>query len=283
MRAHADLETYFGEDVSPYPPISSGGPNEVPRPSSLPNAQRAALQFHSRITNWVTESFESFVTGSSPSLLTFGTNAASLTGTSLEIDTVGDPTATSGGGFPITGTNLLWLGPSGMDSFFTVTFSNAQAAFGFYGTDVEFDQFKLTLIGTNGTPRDISVPVTVPQGSGGAFFFGVIDKTIPFTALEFHKVGTSSESFGFDDMTVGVSEQILPRPATVSLNFYPGIWIEGTVGASYRVEFVDSLTGSTNGPWNTLTNVLLPSSPFLQMDTTATNRFARFYRVVGVP
>lgn len=270
----AATDVYFGEDRSPF---EWGGPNDVPR-LDYTNSQRVAAQFLSRLPGVTTESFEGFATGSSPTSLTFGTNIATLSGT-REIETMLDPAIAPRGGFPTTGTNCLTLtaAPGNVRSF-TVTFSTPQAAFGFYGTDIEENQFIVRLLHESGAPSDIPVPVVVPQGSGGVLFFGVIDKDRPFTAVEFQSIGTSGEVFFFDDLTIAVPEQVHPEPASIEIALYAGVRIAGTIGATYRIEFA---TEPDPTDWTAVTNIVLSTSPFLFFDTdSVTSHARRFYRAV---
>lgn len=61
---------------------------------------------------------------------------------------------------------------------------------------------------------------------------------------------------------------------------YAGFALQGSVGQGYRVEYTLSLP-PTN--WTTLTNIMLPSSPHLIIDTTAPIAESRFYRAVELP
>jgi hypothetical protein len=72
-----------------------------------------------------------------------------------------------------------------------------------------------------------------------------------------------------------------PSPATLSINSLPGISITGTVGQRYRIEYTEDLANTNS--FQPLTNILLTVSPFLWVDTTATNSPRRFYRAVLVP
>jgi hypothetical protein len=66
------------------------------------------------------------------------------------------------------------------------------------------------------------------------------------------------------------------------LRFYAGTILAGPVGQEFRVDYADVVTvGTTN--WLTLTNVILPSSPFLVVDPTSPGRTQRYYRAVPVP
>ena len=61
----------------------------------------------------------------------------------------------------------------------------------------------------------------------------------------------------------------------------PQLSLSGLVGRSYRIDYTDGLVNGTNN-WQALTNLQLPSSPFLLTDSTATNS-QRFYRAVLLP
>jgi formylglycine-generating enzyme required for sulfatase activity len=62
----------------------------------------------------------------------------------------------------------------------------------------------------------------------------------------------------------------------VNLQLYAGLTISGTVGNNYVVQYVTNLS-QTN--WQTLTNLTLPSSPYLLVDTSTTATVGRFYRM----
>jgi len=69
----------------------------------------------------------------------------------------------------------------------------------------------------------------------------------------------------------------LTRDVDTSLQLYAGITLRGLVGCSYRIDFVDSVAGGEG--WTTLTNLILPTSPYLFIDTSSPGRSKRFYRV----
>ena len=276
------VSVYFGEDLSPY---SYPAPNDVPRPASIPNTQRAASAFASRLPGILSETFEGLATDSTPTNLVFGTNIATLTG-QVEIRTVIDPAMTAGGEFPISGTNFLNLRTES-PGFFTLDFSQPQAAFGFYGTDFgEPLGMDMAFLHVDGTTNTIVLPITRPQGSGGAFFFGYISQTNPFVRVAFHRMGDENDWFGFDDMTIATPDQVHPAPAVLDIavdsgtGTTAGIGVSGTVGATYRLEYATQVP-QTN--WTALTNVALPTSRFLFFDTNPIpNQAKRFYRAVTV-
>ena len=74
---------------------------------------------------------------------------------------------------------------------------------------------------------------------------------------------------------------LAPTPNTLDLKMYAGLTITGQAGASYRVDYVPAL-GPTNN-WITLTNLTLPSSPYLFIDVTSPSSSRRFYRTVLTP
>lgn len=67
----------------------------------------------------------------------------------------------------------------------------------------------------------------------------------------------------------------------LSLRFYAGIEITGSVGRSYGIEYTDDLA-PTNA-WKPLAIVQLPSSPYLWFDVASPNIPKRIYRAVLAP
>lgn len=271
---HAEPEVFFGEDVSPWRDYG----NDVPRQDPV-NSRRVAMAFRARLANAVTESFESFATNRVPNTLTFGTNLVSLDG-HREISEVLKPTETDGGGFPGSGLRFMVLVPdanSGGKAFSKLTFATPHAAFGFFGTDVEVNTIDLVFKNAAGKEKLFRVPVSVPQASGGAFYFGVIDKADPFVSVEFINTGNRTDGFGFDDMTIGIPSQVIAVPGELSIAFYPGLWVQGTVGGTYRIEYTESIPPVA---WTQLTNLVLTRSPTFFLDGTGTNRPMRYYQAV---
>lgn len=270
----ADPQIYFGEDISPWP---FPEPNNVPKPTNLVHTYQAASQFYVRLPGVYTETFESYSNGFRPTTLAFGTNIATLAG-NYSLFSYDSTNGAVYGGFAFSGTNDISIA-GGAGQFFTLTFSAPQGAFGFFGCDVEVNVLRLTLVYPDGRRRDIPVPVTTPQGSGGAFFFGVIDQTDPFTSIEFNNIGAINDGFDFDDMTIAAPEQVRSAPAVLSVGLYAGIDIQGTVGATYRVEY-SSILPTTN--WTVITNVVLPATPYFYLDReSVTNAGQRYYRAVA--
>jgi hypothetical protein len=66
-------------------------------------------------------------------------------------------------------------------------------------------------------------------------------------------------------------------PSNLSIATYPGVSINGSPGAVYQIQ-----SSTDFATWTTLTNLLLPYSPYLWVDTTAPTSNQRFYRVVQI-
>lgn len=203
--ASAAIVTFFGQDLVPGGVVPAGG-----------LAETARNDFLSNLVGVGTEDFESLSTSdSSPFSIDFAGSAgnitATLAGTGLDLrdfPSVGTY-ATSGGKFlrASTGTSA---------TAFTITFSKAVAAFGFFGTDLGDaggGELVLTL-GNTGVSEQITVDVDGPSGtpSGNLAFFGFISDTDEFTSISFANTGGSGDVWGFDDMTVGDLGQVQPKP-----------------------------------------------------------------------
>lgn len=68
-----------------------------------------------------------------------------------------------------------------------------------------------------------------------------------------------------------------PTPTELSVSTYAGVTINGAVGAVYQIQFSTDLN-----TWQTITNFVLPYSPFIWVDTSTTVAGKRFYRSVQV-
>ncbi len=108
-------------------------------------------------------------------------------------------------------------------------------------------------------------------------------KNIPITAGDTIKLQITRNSQYGDVVGVNLallaSDQPIGGPA-LRLQLNPGILVYGAVGVNHRIEYV-SQPGATN--WVTLTNVVLPSSPYLVVDPQPTTVGPRFYRAVVIP
>lgn len=280
LLTQAAPNTYFGWDTNMLPPAGPGDDNPT-RLTNHPNADLAAARFLSRLVGVATETFESFADQSNPTSLTFGPDTATLTGSPVVYNV---PTNTYAGTFPISGDQFLLL-LANSPSFFRIDFNTAQAAFGFYATDIEVARLGVALVTADGQRTSLTVPAPAgEQPSGSVFFFGVIDTDSPFTTVEFAREGTSLDGFGFDNLTIGRPEQVQPEPAFLAISLTNGlaarIELTGTPGATYRIDCAVSLP-PTN--WTALTTNLLPASPFVFVHSEpVTSHSHRFYRAIAV-
>ncbi|MBI3867430.1 MAG: hypothetical protein HY299_02780 [Verrucomicrobia bacterium] len=88
---------------------------------------------------------------------------------------------------------------------------------------------------------------------------------------------------GYDNFTSDYVPSNAP-PAKLGLLLYPGILIDGVAGRPYRIDYAESLdvtSGNTN--WHTLTNLFLPTSPYLLFDQPTAGEKQRYYQAVALP
>ena len=140
LGAMADT-VFFGEDLG----LGEGTP--LP---AWPNADAANVSFLSFLVGVSVESFEGYPDGTVlPGPIVFGTTTATISAPPAAYQPVVDvvPTGqTNGvGRYATDGTHYLET-----SSNFTITFSVAQVAFGFFGVDVGDFQGQLTLTTTTG-------------------------------------------------------------------------------------------------------------------------------------
>jgi hypothetical protein len=191
---HAAL-VFFGEDL---------GPGEGP-PGLLawPNAAAAETSFLSNLSGVGTETFESFSVGTgAPLALNFpGAGTATLQGSG---------TIESGhngfGRYPISGSK--WWEAAGS---FSINFSDPVAAFGFYGVDIGDFNGQVTLTLENGGVQVVNIPHTTGGAGGAVVFFGYINQAQPFTKATFGNTAPGFDFFGFDNMTIGSPNQVVPQ------------------------------------------------------------------------
>ncbi len=69
-------------------------------------------------------------------------------------------------------------------------------------------------------------------------------------------------------------------PPILAIQFYPGLTITAPVGSTNKIQYVNDLN-KTN--WTTLTNLVLPSDPYIFIDYTSIAHPRRFYRDVLSP
>jgi len=225
--AHA-YQIYFGEDINE----SASFTPPFPRLSSTPNADAARNDFLSNLAGAGTETFEGFAPGnvSSFSINFPGAGTATFQGEGL-IENVPIGT-TPDGRYPISGNQFLSIAnrtapPSFPGSSFnSFTFSNPEAAFGFYATslgDVFVSPTDLELTLTNGTTQSLTIPAIYDSSAvASALYYGIIaeNPNEEFTKATFKGNFSRLDGFGVDDLTVASANQLkspkpVPEPMTI--------------------------------------------------------------------
>lgn len=196
---------FFGEDL--------GLGDHNGKLSTHPNADAAQYDFLSYLSGVGTEDFETLTLwDSTPTTLVFsGAGTATLTG-SGEVDderyNLYDRTMTETdnewfGRFAISGTQ--YFGQVSAPGF-NIALSDPVAAFGFYGVDIGDFAGQLVLEFANGSTDTINFPNTITTG-GSVFYYGYINTDNPFVNVAFTTT-SSSDAFGFDDLTIGSVAQV---------------------------------------------------------------------------
>ena len=193
------------------------GENLTPGGTVTGDPVTARTDFLSNLVGVGTESFEIYAQGQKlPLAIAFpgssGDVTANLTGGPSTLTEI--RTTPGFGRFATSGDNYLNVA---LGDGFTINFSDPISAFGFYGTDIGDFSGQLLLHVTNGDVLDIVVPHTVNAPDGALLFWGFIDTETSYRSIEFFNT-SGSDSFGYDDMTIGVREQVqIPEPATMLL------------------------------------------------------------------
>lgn len=221
--ASASYMTFSGEDAN----NSSATPL-----TALPNSTGAETSFKSNLSTGVsTENFESQATGATVpltlnfvDLLTSAVTSATLSGGGGFVAAV-TPGTTDGFGrysIPSATSSKYWQVNAGGASTFTITFSDAIAAFGFYGVDIgDFGgTVSVNLLdGSGNIIETVAVPAT--QGSGGStdgsvIFFGLVSSgaASDFMGISFSTTIGGGDVFAFDNFTIATRDQVVPPNQT---------------------------------------------------------------------
>jgi hypothetical protein len=185
--------TFFAEDLNP------GGSL-----TAAVAAEQAA--FLDQLTGVGIESFEG---ASLPNIQFTGSAGAidaTLSGGGATINS--NP---SSGRFATSGSSYVQTSGGGD---FTINFSTAIAAFGFYGTDMgDFgNELILRLEREGGGSVDVNVGNNDNSPNGALVFFGLIDSVDAYTGITFLNQPTGTDVFGFDDLIIGDIGQVVTPP-----------------------------------------------------------------------
>lgn len=108
--------------------------------------------------------------------------------------------------------------------------------------------------------------VLVPPGAT-RLFLGVMD------------TWAWNDNTGSFTVTVNSSQTDVSRPSTIlKFGLYPGMWVNGTPGKTYVLQYSETLGNSAN--WTTVTNAVLTVSPQFFLDMTLRHSEHGFYRAI---
>lgn len=125
-------------------------------------------------------------------------------------------------------------------------------------------------------------------GTNGTLVFapGETNKTIEVTVFGDTESENDEQFYVYlSNPTNGIVARALARGTiynddcrtSLGAALYTGVTLEGCAGKPYRIEASDAASG---GSWQTLTNFVLPSSPYTWIDFTASSTSQRIYRAI---
>lgn len=190
------------------------------------NTLAAQANFLSNLVGVGTENFESYTAGQNAaavSPISFGAagNATISGGGVIGVNPAG---GTNGvGRYSVPGGTKFWEVGAGAAGNFDISFSNAIAAFGFVGVDIgDFAgtlQVEL-LDAANAQVGLLNVPAAAQSvADGSILYFGIIAQNAAeeFSKVRFLTTTGTGDFFGFDSMTIGTKEQVVPVPTPATL------------------------------------------------------------------
>lgn len=193
--AYAEPVTFFGEDI---------GLGEGTALTSWDNSSTAQADFYSNLTGVTTETFEGM--SRYDSIADFGGGlTATLSGAGY-VNTIYSGTNSSGR-YPISGTNYWEAGSS-----FTLSFSQAISAFGFYGVDIGDYNGQVLLGLSGGGSATVNIGNSMHIAGGSVLYFGFYDLEDTYSSITFTNTAEGVDYLGFDDFTIGTIENVIPQP-----------------------------------------------------------------------
>ncbi len=202
--AQAAPVTFFGEDGNP-----TGS-----TPMAHPISDATQTSFFSNLINIGTDGFDTVASGTTTVPVNFANGiTATLTGGTIQ-------NFSSAGRFAISSPNYY----NTFSNTFDINFSAPIAAFGFYGTDIgDFGgQLTVTLTDANNIQTTLTVPNLIGSGgsqpeNGSVLYYGFYDTGNTYKSITFGNSSGGVDGFGFDNFSVGTSQQVHPTPEPGSL------------------------------------------------------------------
>lgn len=110
-----------------------------------------------------------------------------------------------------------WAVRAGDAGTFTINFSEAISAFGFYGTDIGDFEGTLTLVlhSATGADEELVVRRGAAVAGGSLLFYGFADIDARYTSITFRSTVGGGDVFGFDDFIVADAGQFLPQDTPI--------------------------------------------------------------------
>lgn len=122
-----------------------------------------------------------------------------------------------------------------------------------------------------------NVQVNGLQGTHSSLSFAApLQARVLRIRIDSGNLGTSLENIGIDN--VHYSQTTVPVFTDVAL--YPGVKVYGTLGRTYRIDYVDAVNVTT---WTPLTTLQLTNNPSTHVDVYPPGTPRRFYRAVELP
>jgi hypothetical protein len=162
------------------------------------------------------------------------------------------------------------------------------------------DQHSLVLLDLAAAPRIFRQPVSQNATIGSTVYFtvsatgplplgyqwfmgtnllvGATNRVLALRTLSADEAGSYTVVVSNNSGSVTSQLALLGVLPGLDIRMIPGILISGTVGKSYRIDFINAV-GSTNG-WTTLSTVTLTNSPEYYFDVSALGQPSRIYRLI---
>jgi uncharacterized delta-60 repeat protein len=181
----------------------------------------------------------------------------------------------------IDGYSELGVARLNSDGTLDATFRNALISAWGNSVGVQVDG-KIVILASPGVSR-LNPDGSVDSSFGTTVSFSYVDAL----ALQADgKILVAGSSFGLNGTNINGIARLLGNSAVqagvqlLNMNLYPGMFLSGSVGTNYRVEYTTNLTSPSL--WTPLTNLTLTNSPTFVPDPTLPQGY-RFYRAVTIP
>jgi hypothetical protein len=122
-------------------------------------------------------------------------------------------------------------------------------------------------VGVSGTP-----PFSYQWAFNGTNIVGATNATLTLTYVSLANVGLYTVTISNALGSVTSTGAIL---TTVDIKMFAGVIVNGPLGSNYLIQATSDLLSS----WTTLTNVALPTQPFIYIDYSSPTNSKQFYRL----